>query len=321
MRKKILIVTGDPKSVNSEIIFKSWKKLSKNLKKRIYFISNYKLLSSQFKKLKYKIKLIKVNNLNEKDNDYRFKIINIDLKFKEAFNVEKKNSSKFVIKSLNLAHKLAYNNNVSGIINCPISKTLLSKTNIGVTEFLSSKCKVKGESEAMIIRNKKLSVCPLTTHTYIKNVSKKISLNKIVNKTITINSWFKKKFKKKPKLAILGLNPHNAEFNNASEEKKIIIPAIRKLKKLKFHVTGPLIADTVFINDYKKFDVIIGMYHDQVLAPFKALYNFNAINVTLGLKYIRVSLDHGIGKDLIGLNKANPESLIKSIIFLDKLNK
>lgn len=321
MRKKILIVTGDPKSINSEIIFKSWKKLSKNLKKKIYFISNYELLSSQFKKLKYKIKLIKVNNLNEKDNDYSLKIINIDLKFKEAFNVEKTKSSKFVIKSLNLAHKLAHNNNVSGIINCPISKTLLSKTNIGVTEFLSSKCKVKGESEAMIIRNKKLSVCPLSTHTYIKNVSKKISLNKIVNKTITINSWFKKKFKKKPKLAILGLNPHNAELNNTSEEKKIIIPAIRKLKKLKFHVTGPLIADTVFINDYKKFDVIIGMYHDQVLAPFKSLFKFKAINITLGLNYTRVSPDHGVASELIGKNKANAQSLIECIDYINKFGK
>ena len=83
-------------------------------------------------------------------------------------------------------------------------------------------------------------------------------------------------------------------------------------------VSGPLVADTIFIDDYKKYDVIVGMYHDQVLAPFKALFKFNAINVTLGLKYIRVSPDHGVAKNLVGKKKANPESLIKCINFVNK---
>ena len=88
-----------------------------------------------------------------------------------------------------------------------------------------------------------------------------------------------------------------------SEEVKIIIPAIKKLKKLNIHVKGPLVTDTLFINDYKKFDVIVGMYHDQVLAPFKSLYKFDAINVTLGLRYLRLSPDHGTSEKLIGKRK------------------
>ena len=79
---------------------------------------------------------------------------------------------------------------------------------------------------------------------------------------------------------------------------KIIIPAIRQIKKLKINATGPLIADTIFINDYKNYDIIIGMYHDQVLAPMKALFKYKAINITLGLKYLRVSPDHGTAKSL-----------------------
>ena len=128
----------------------------------------------------------------------------------------------------------------------------------------------------------------------------------------------KKRLKRKPKIGILGLNPHNAELRKNSEEKKIIIPAILKLKKLGFLIKGPLVSDTVFINDYKNFDVLVGMFHDQVLTPFKAIFKFNAINITIGLNYLRVSPDHGVAKNIIYKNKANPNSLIKCIKFVNK---
>ena len=131
----------------------------------------------------------------------------------------------------------------------------------------------------------------------------------------------KKKLKKNPKIAILGLNPHNAEMRKDSEEKKIIIPAIKKLRRLGFNIKGPLVSDTIFINDYKKFDVIIGMFHDQVLTPFKTLYKFNAINITLGLKYLRVSPDHGVAVDIIGKKRANYASLLNCIKFINKFGK
>ena len=102
---------------------------------------------------------------------------------------------------------------------------------------------------------------------------------------------------------MLGLNPHNAELRKYSEEKKIIIPSIFKLKKKGIKINGPLVSDTIFINEYKKYDIIIGMFHDQVLAPFKTLFKFDAINITLGLKYLRVSPDHGIAKNLIKKKK------------------
>ena len=94
-----------------------------------------------------------------------------------------------------------------------------------------------------------------------------------------------------------------------------------QIKKLGISVNGPLVADTLFINDYKQFDVIIGMYHDQVLAPFKAIFKFDAINVTLGLKYLRVSPDHGTAVNLIGKNKANINSLLKCISFINKFGR
>ena len=319
--KKIIIINGDPNSINSEIIYKSWKKLKKSLKKQIYLISNYNLMNSQFKKLGYSIKMQKVKNVFLENNSNKLKILDVNLKFKNPFKVSKEKSSKFIISSLKKGHKLALNNKILGIINCSIDKTLLNKDKIGVTEFFASQCNINDNSEAMLIWNKKLSVCPITTHVNLNDVSKKLSQKLIINKIKTINFWFKKKIKKKPKIAILGLNPHNAEMRKNSEEIKIILPAIKKLRKLNINIKGPLVADTIFINDYKNYDVIVGMFHDQVLAPFKSIFKFNAVNITLGLDYLRVSPDHGTAKNLIGKNKANTESFLKCIEVIKKFGK
>ena len=319
--KKIILVSGDPNSINSEILFKSWKKISKSLKKKIYLISNYNLILDQSKKLNFSLKISKVKSLNDKKNEISLKIINVNLNYKNPFNVNFKDSSKFVNKSLNLAHKLSLDKNVLGLINCPIDKKLLLKKNIGVTEFLSKKCNIKNNSEVMLIRNKRFAVSPITTHINIKNVSKNIKSQIIINKILTIHKFYRKFFKKIPKIGILGLNPHNAEMQINSEEKKIIIPSIRILKKRGINLIGPLVSDTLFIEDFKKFDVIVGMYHDQVLTPFKTIFKFDAINITLGLKYLRVSPDHGVAKKLIFKNKANPKSLIECINFINKFGK
>ena len=321
MSKKIIIVFGDPNSINSEIIFKSCKKLSLNIKKKIYLISNFELLKSQFKKLKYNIKLKKVYNLSAKATKNELKVIDIKLNFINPFKVTDKTASKFVINSLNLAHKLALNKDVCGIINCPINKKLLKNKNTGVTEFLANKCKITNKSEVMLIYNEKFSVTPITTHIDIKNISKRLSSNILFKKIETINNWFGDKKNMRPSIGVLGLNPHNAELRADSEEKKLIIPALKKLKRLNIKVDGPLVADTIFIKDYKKYNVIVGMYHDQVLIPFKTLFKFNAINITLGLKYLRVSPDHGTASNLIGRKIANHKSLKKCIEFVNKFGK
>ena len=299
MKNKIILIAGDPNSINSEIIYKSFKKLKKSQKNKIYLIGNYDLISQQFKKLKYNFKLRKVINIKESCDGNFLKVIDINLKFKNPFKVKKSEASKYILKSLNLAHNIAIKGEAAGVINCPINKDLLKMKKIGVTEYLAKKCKINNSSEVMLIHNKKISVTPITTHIDIKNVSKSIKIKNIINKSNTIEKWFKKNFNIKPKIGILGLNPHNSEMEKKSEEKTIIIPAILKLKRKGFNVKGPLVSDSIFINDFKKFDVIIGMYHDQVLSPFKALFKFDAMNITLGLKYFRASPDHGTAYDII----------------------
>ena len=227
---KIIIISGDPNSINSEIIYRSLKKIKSKVKKKIYLVSNLDLLNSQLKKMKMNLNFQVVKNLNENVKSNKIKVINVNLKFSNSFNVQKKQASNFVLKSLNLAHKLATSEKAVGIINCPIDKTLLNKEKIGVTEYLSKKSKIKKDSEAMLISGPKLSVCPITTHIDIRDVPNKLNKRKIIEKIVTIEKWFRLKFKRTPRFGILGLNPHNAELRKNSEERKVIIPAIIKLK-------------------------------------------------------------------------------------------
>ena len=318
MKNKIIIISGDPNSINSEVIYKAWKKINNSIKKKIYLISNYNLIKQQLHKLNYNIRLEKVKDINDKSNSANLKIIDVFLNFNNPFKISKIQRSQFVIKSLNLGHNLGLNNDVKGIINCAINKNLLNRKRIGVTEYLAAKCKIKDNSETMLLKNDKISISPITTHVDIKQIHKIINSKLIVTKVKTIDKWFKKENKKKPKIAILGLNPHNAELRNDSEEKKIIIPAINKLKKQSINVHGPIPADTIFLDEFKKYDVIVGMFHDQVLSPFKALFKYKACNITLGLKYLRVSPDHGTATNLIGKNKANIESFLECINYVNK---
>ena len=173
----------------------------------------------------------------------------------------------------------------------------------------------------MLIYNKNLAVSPITTHIPIKKVNKKINKKKIISNVLTINEFYKKQFNKIPRFLITGLNPHCESNLSPIEENTIIKPAVKFLKNKKIKINGPLPADTIFMNEkIKKNDVVIGMYHDQVLTPIKALYEFNAINLTLGLPFIRVSPDHGPNSQMLGKNLSNANSLKEALIFLKKIS-
>jgi len=320
MSKPIAIISGEPNSISSEIIFKLWKSRKKFAHRPFLIIGSMKLLNLQKKKLRFNISIKEIKkNFDIKDLKGKFlPVYNVEYEQKKAFQKISVKSKKYIFNCFKEAQNFISKKKVSGLINCPVSKEILFKNKKqGVTEFLAKKAGIQG-NEVMLIYNKKLSVAPLTTHIPLREVSNKIDKLKILKKIITINNFYRKNFKKKPIIGILGLNPHNHGPTKNSEEKNNIIPAIKLAKKNNIKIFGPVSTDTAFLIDKKnKFDVIFGMYHDQVLTPFKAMYKYKAINITLGLSYIRVSPDHGIAEDIVGKKIANPESLIESVKFFN----
>ncbi len=316
-KKPILVIAAEPFSIFSEILFKTLKK--HKLRKPLVIIASFKLLESQMKYLKYKIPFNKIDkNFEIKDLKINaLNIINVDLFFSKPFKKISKMSNFYNASSFKLALDIIKNNNFAGLINGPISKKYFLKNNLpGITEYIAKKTNT--QKFAMLIYNKKLAVSPITTHIPINKVSKLISKKKIIHHVKLINSFYKKNFNQIPRIAITGLNPHCENNLKNNEEKKIIIPAIKYLKKKSLKIKGPFSADSLFMKEnIKKFDVVIGMYHDQVLIPIKTIYNFNAINITLGLPFIRITPDHGPNENMRGKNKSSPESLISAIKFLE----
>ena len=315
--KPIIIVAGEPNSIFFELFFKV---IKKNIKSPIILIASKKLISKQAKILKKKISFSITNELEiikKKNNLKKINLIDVDFKQSSGFNKITPKSNHYIATCFDIAIKLLKNNVSNKFINGPISKkTFLKKKFNGITEYLADKTNTK--KFAMIIYNKNLSVCPLTTHLPIKNVSNKINKLEIINKVKIIDKFWKDKFNKNVKIGVTGLNPHCESINKVNEDKSIILPAIKELKNLKYNIDGPFAADTIFLkNNRKKFDLIIGMYHDQVLTPIKTLFEYDAINITIGLPFIRVSPDHGPNESMLGKNKSNYLSLLNSIKFLD----
>jgi 4-hydroxythreonine-4-phosphate dehydrogenase len=315
--KPILIVAGEPNSIFFELFFKV---IKKKIKSPIILIASKKLIIKQAKILRTKISFNITNEsevIKKKNNLKKINLIDVDFNQSSGFKKITTKSNQYINTCFDIAIKLLKNKISNKLINGPISKkTFLKKKFNGITEYLAHKTNTK--KFAMIIYNRNLSVCPLTTHLPIKYVNKKINKFEIINKVKLINNFWKNEFGKQVKIGVTGLNPHCESIDNFNEDKNIILPTIKKLQKLKYNIEGPLAADTIFLkNNRKKFDLIIGMYHDQVLTPIKTLFEYDAINLTIGLPFIRVSPDHGPNEAMLGKNKSNYLSLLNSIKFLD----
>ena len=323
--KPIIVVAGEPYSIFLEIFFKVMNSnFYKKYKIPIVLICSKKILEMQMKKLNFsfQINTLKKNRLKNLILDNKkINLIDVELNFKKPFGKISDKSHNYISKCFDIALSIMKKKIGLALINGPISKKhfLKGKFN-GITEFLSKKTKQKN-NEVMLIYNKSLSVSPVTTHIPIKDVAKKITSNVIVKKITTIDKFYKSVMNKSPKFAVTGLNPHCETRYKNSEENLAIKPAIKICQKKKIKVKGPFAADTLFIkNNLKNIDVIIGMYHDQVLTPIKTLYNFDAINITLGLPFIRISPDHGPNSKMLGKKKSSPNSLKEALIFLNKIN-
>ena len=323
--KPLIIVLGESQSTFTEIIFKSFKsKFIKKYKTPLVFIGSKELIVSQMKKLRFNVK---INLLNDDLNNYtklnnlKLNLIDINYKFKKPFENLSTKSRKYISNSFNKSLEILKKKQAIGLINGPVSKKhFLNKSTPGITEYLQKK--TKSIESVMVIYNKNISVTPITTHIPVKKISINLTKKKIVNKIKILNKFYLNIFKKKPKFAILSLNPHCESNEKKSEEQSIIIPAIRVLKNNKILIKGPFPADTFFLKkNIDKYDNVIGMYHDQVLSPIKTLYNFDAVNITLGLPFFRLSPDHGPNHLFLGKNKSDISSFISCLDFFKNVKK
>ena len=321
MKRPIIIILGEPNSISSEIFLKSLNYIKKT-KLNFIIIGNYSLLEKQANYLDFKINVkFKLSEINSLEN-VKFNFINVDYKQSKPFNLKTNSSDTFVKQCFEHAVILLKKKLAIGLINLPINKSKFTKNKYkGITEYIADKTNNRNK-ENMLLFNENFSVLPLTTHIPLKKVYKEISYKKIEKACKNINNFYLKTIKRKKfKIGILGLNPHNGENGYiGNEEKKIIIPAINKLKK-NYPIIGPLSPDTSFLQREKlQIDVLIGHYHDQILTTFKTKFDFNAINITIGLPFIRISPDHGIGTGIIGKGMANPKSFKKAVKFFSKYN-
>ncbi len=226
---------------------------------------------------------------------------------------------------------LANKREIKALITGPVSKKHINLAGYkfyGQTDEMARFSMVKPENVIMLFVESDLRIALFTRHMALKNVSKSLNKNKLSNFLILLNNEIKKHFKiRKPKIVILGLNPHAGENGNfGDEEVRTINPVIKKLKISGLNVSGPLSPDAVLAkagqnylkNKKQPFDVYVSFYHDQALPMFKAVCGLKGVNVTLGLPFLRVSVDHGTAFDIAGKNIASNEGLISAIRFVEK---
>jgi 4-hydroxythreonine-4-phosphate dehydrogenase len=222
------------------------------------------------------------------------------------------------LKDLTLATDSCIRGFCQALVTGPVDKSICAKVDKnfkGHTEFLQSRTKSKGTT--MLLASHRLRVALVTTHIPLKDVSKSLTSQKIIDTCIRTFD-FLQRFIETPKLAVCGLNPHASDHGMfGQEERKIIIPALRILRKKGFIVEGPVSPDS-FFHRAEDFDAVICMYHDQGLIPLKMKYFFEAVNITLGLPFLRVSVDHGTAFDIAGKSEASSISYAQALNYASR---
>ena len=300
---KIAILTGDPNGIGAEITIKALNIL--NLPpKQIVIISNDKILNTYGK----------LNNCYE--------IINLEYDGKIIPGEKSADAGNFAFRALQKACEIK----PKYIVTAPTSKEAMHMAGYfynGQTEVLETFLARDNQKAEMLFVSKTFRVLLLTRHLPLKDVSKTITKEFLIEKVERLRGFFQKKLNiNKPSFALCALNPHAGEGGIlGDEEEKFMIPAVEALRTRGINITNPLPADTLFINGVQKYlrgakmpyDCYISCYHDQGLIPIKSVASEKTVNMTIGLDVIRTSPSHGTAFDIAGKNIANPESMIEAI--------
>jgi 4-hydroxythreonine-4-phosphate dehydrogenase len=315
---KVGISHGDINGIGYEVIMKS---LEDN---RIFEICTPVIYGSS-KVAAYHRKALEMPNLAmnnikraEEAHPKRVNIINcIDEEVRVELGKGTEMSGKAAFDALKKAVQDLVDGSIDVLVTAPIQKKVIQSGEFqfpGHTEYLEQMAK-SGKS-LMLLVSETMKVGVATGHIPLKDVPAKLTTELICDKLRTLNQTLIRDFSiRRPRIAVLGLNPHAGDDGLlGSEEKDIIIPAIEKVKRDGIMAMGPYPADGLFGSDnLKKFDAILAMYHDQGLAPFKTVAFANGVNYTAGLPIIRTSPDHGTAYEIAGTNVANHESFLNAL--------
>lgn len=309
---RIMLTAGEPAGIGPDVILKI---AMKPWPAELIVVSDPDLLYQRAKLLNLSI------NIQEFDLEKRTQhspgmltIIPVPLKKPSVAGKLSIDNAHFVIQSLEVATDFCLAKKAEALVTGPIQKSILNEAGIaftGHTEFLAERSKVDDVIMLFVVDNK-IRVALLTTHIPLAAVPKAITVDKLKKTIYLLHKELKKKFSiKDPCILVCGLNPHAGENGYLGEEEiNIITPTLHALRQEKINVFGPLPADTLFTEKYlKKADAILAMYHDQALPVVKYMGFGCAVNVTLGLPFIRTSVDHGTALDISGTEAVDPGSM------------
>jgi len=321
---RVGISIGDFNGIGPEIIMKSLQdKTITDFFTPIIFGSG-KLFTYQKNIFKLNINFNYITETSQAQNG-KINMLNL---VKDNVNVElgkpTEDSTRMAIDSLETATEALMKNEIDVLVTAPINKDEMVKMGFkhtGHTSYFEEKFNKKG---LMFLVSHDLKVAVSTHHIPISQVAENISKEKIKKQIRALNQTLIEDFSiSKPKIAILGLNPHSGDGGIiGNEEIEIISPAIKEVSDNGILAFGPFPADSYFQpNKYKNFDAVLAMYHDQGLAPFKTLAYEQGVNYTVGLPFIRTSPDHGVAYDIAGKNMADEQSFMEAIFTAIKIFK
>ena len=305
--KKICISPGDPAGIGPEITLKTLAKYKKNL-------GNFVIFGDKFfyKKMIQEMEL-DLEIVEEDSSNYGLKIFHIPLNKKVIKGKPSVENSDYIIKVLSSAALGCLGKKYHGLITGPINKELIYKSGFefsGHTEFLAEITNTK--KVIMMLANEKMKIALLTTHIPLKEVPQQITSENISESLKILENELKNKWKiSNPKIAVLGLNPHAGEGGYMGSEEEEIIKPLLKNKK---NIVGPLSADTAFLDkNVSQYDAFLAMFHDQGLPVIKTTGFGKSVNITLGLPFLRISVDHGTAYELAGKNLADNSSFDEAL--------
>jgi 4-hydroxythreonine-4-phosphate dehydrogenase len=316
---------GEPAGISGEISLKAW--LRRDVLETTFFIiddPNRLADLSQNLGLDVPIEIIDMPSQAPPVFNHRLPVLPLDKSIRSILGSPSIDTADSVIESIEKAVFLTQSGEAAGVVTNPIQKAALYDAGFshpGHTELLAELSGLKS-SPIMMIAGQNLRVVPVTIHVSLRQALEQLNTSKIIHATQITYQALKTEFGiSQPRIAITALNPHAGEGGAMGDEEQTIIqPAIASLLKKGIQVTGPLPSDTLFSPEQRQtYDAAICMYHDQALIPIKALEFNQAVNVTLGLPFVRTSPDHGTALDIAKLGKANPSSLISSLNLAAKI--